>query len=81
MRKCASPRTCNVQNYDSSYSLNSWYSLVFYITVLGPVGASPDPESVTRGPPWVFAVMFAAVFAVGVRSGRSLLVFTVAGVV
>ena len=74
-----------MQNYGSSYSLNSWYSLVFYITVLGPVGASPDPESVARGPPWVFAVMFAVVFAVvlavGVRSGRSLLVFAVAGVV
>ena len=34
------------------FSLNSWYSLGFYISFLGPVGASPDPESVARGLPW-----------------------------
>ena len=44
---CIKCRTLNCSN--CGFSLNSWYSLGFYILLLRPLGGSPDPESVGRG--------------------------------
>ena len=38
-----------ISRNQSFISLNSWYSLGSYISLLRPLGALPDPESVVRG--------------------------------